>query len=81
MYVYVGHNAYLGFLFLDYTYNNAVVQVFVKLLCDTIREKSLRKDTALLSFRDFPTVDVVDDNLAFGMFTMLRKCMNLLLTP
>ncbi len=33
-----GHKAYLGFMYLDYTYNNAVVHVFLGILKHTLRE-------------------------------------------
>lgn len=41
-----GYNAYLGFLYLDYAYNNAVVHTFVKLLYDLVKEKRLKRDNA-----------------------------------
>ena len=31
-----GHKAYIGFLYLEYTYNNPVVNMFVKLLMDAV---------------------------------------------
>lgn len=60
-----GHNAFLGVLFLDYTYNNAVVHVFVKLLCEAA-VKRRKESTALLSFRNVQNDDVIDPDLAFG---------------
>lgn len=41
--VYLGHSAYIGFLYLEHTYNNAVVQMFVRLLV-----KSLRKNDRVI---------------------------------
>ena len=32
-----GHLAFIGFLYLEYTYNNAVVNMFVKLMTDAVR--------------------------------------------
>ena len=32
-----GHEAFLGFVYLDYTYNNAVVHVFINLLRTSVR--------------------------------------------
>ena len=33
-----GHLAFIGFLNLEYTYNNAVVNMFVKLMTDVVRD-------------------------------------------
>lgn len=41
--IYIGHSAYIGFLYLEHTYNNAVVQMFVRLLV-----KSLRKNNRVI---------------------------------
>ena len=31
-----GHKSFIGFLYLEYTYNNPVVNMFVKLMTDTV---------------------------------------------
>ena len=31
-----GHKSFVGFLYLEYTYNNPVVNIFIKLLTDTV---------------------------------------------
>ena len=41
-----GHNAFLGFFYLDYAYNNAVVHVFIKILKESL-EESLRTPTSI----------------------------------
>ncbi len=44
-----GHKAYLGFMYLDYTYNNAVVHVFLGLLRHSLREHLLESAGSVLS--------------------------------
>ena len=34
-----GHKAFNGFLYLEYTYNNSVVNMFVKLMTDVVSEQ------------------------------------------
>ena len=34
-----GHKAFNGFLYLEYTYNNSVVNTFVKLMTDVVSEQ------------------------------------------
>ena len=31
-----GHKSFVGFLYLEYTYNNPVVNIFIKILTDTV---------------------------------------------
>ena len=31
-----GHKSFIGFLYLEYTYNNPVVNMFIKLMTDTV---------------------------------------------
>ena len=38
-----GHQAYLGFVYLDYTYNNAVVHVFINLLRKSVQNHTSRE--------------------------------------
>ena len=33
-----GHNAFLGFFYLDYAYNNAVVHVFIEVLKESLED-------------------------------------------
>lgn len=40
MRVHTGHRAFLGFFYLDYAYNNAVMHVFIATLKDTLEENS-----------------------------------------
>ena len=42
-----GHKAYLGSLILEHTYNNAVVQTFVRLMVDGLKERE-RHESAVL---------------------------------
>ena len=37
IYIYLGYNAYVGFLYLEHTYNNAVVQMFTRLMVNSLR--------------------------------------------
>ena len=36
LFIYLGHNAYVGFLYLEHTYNNAVVQMFMRLMVGSL---------------------------------------------
>ena len=42
--VIAGNYAYVGFLILENTYNNAVVHTFVRVMVDALREKKKRGD-------------------------------------
>lgn len=41
--VIAGYYAYIGFLIMEHTYNNAVVHAFVRLMVDALREKKKRR--------------------------------------
>jgi len=45
--VLVGHKTYIGSLVLEHTYNNAVVQTFVRLMVDCLKERE-RVESAVL---------------------------------
>ena len=36
MHLFTGHKAFLGFFYLDYAYNNAVVHVFIQILKESV---------------------------------------------
>ena len=40
MFTYIGYKTYIGFLYLEYTYNNPVVNVFVKLLSSDVMNEN-----------------------------------------
>ena len=42
-----GHKAFLGFFYLDYAYNNAVVHVFVKVLSEAVEGNRSRESSTL----------------------------------
>ena len=45
--LFTGHKAFLGFFYLDYAYNNAVVHVFVQILKESIcKDLMIREDNA-----------------------------------
>lgn len=53
----IGYSTYLGFLYLDYAYNNAVVHVFIKLLVDSQAGKD---STSIGKLQDVPAIDLYE---------------------
>ena len=61
----VGHKTYIGSLVLEHTYNNAVVQTFVRLMVDSLKERE-RVESAVL-FGDRPPDQDGWDEAAIGL--------------
>ena len=48
--MFTGHKAFLGFFYLDYAYNNAIVHVFIQILkesiCKDLSKPMIQEDNA-----------------------------------
>ena len=64
-----GHQAFLGFFYLDYAYNNAVVHVFMEKLKESLEENPTRSPSSTGS----SSIDTKEEKIAATNFPPLSK--------
>ena len=69
--VIAGYYAYIGFLIMEHTYNNAVVHAFVRLMVDALREKKKRRSHFWGVPLDEDNSDEIEEQLESGKLLFL----------